>query len=99
MNPMDNLSQLLLRTRQEQDLSREELASLAKVSTSFIRDAELDAGRCTFGKLQQLCAALGLRWTLNTHQAPIWPETKSYGIQAATALAERSPTPQAKGSA
>jgi HTH-type transcriptional regulator / antitoxin HipB len=95
MSLTDNLSQLLLRTRQEQGLSREELASLAQVSTSFIRDAESDAERCSFGKLQQLCTALGLRWTLNTHQTAIWPAPKTYGMKAME-QAVGSPATQAK---
>ena len=54
------LTELLLSTRKQQHLSREELAGLANVSTSFIRDAELDAAKCSFGKLVSLMAALGL---------------------------------------
>jgi ribosome-binding protein aMBF1 (putative translation factor) len=73
MNSLSDLSQLLLQARQQQGLSREDLASLAQVSTSFIRDAEHDAARCSFGKLQQLCAALGLSWTLNASHTTIWP--------------------------
>jgi transcriptional regulator with XRE-family HTH domain len=59
---LNALTQLLHTTRKQQGLSREELAGLAQVSTSFIRDAEQDAAKCSFGKLTHLIDALGLTW-------------------------------------
>lgn len=60
INSANQLSQLLQTTRKQQHLSREELSGLANVSTSFIRDAEQDSAKCSFGKLVSLMAALGL---------------------------------------
>ena len=61
----DQLSQLLQTIRKQQHLSREELAGLANVSTSFIRDAENDSAKCSFGKLSNLIIALGLKLQIN----------------------------------
>lgn len=62
INSPDQLTQLLQTTRKQQRLSREDLAGLANVSTSFIRDAEQDSAKCSFGKLVSLMSALGLKW-------------------------------------
>lgn len=69
MDLTENLSLLLLRTRQEQGLSREELAGLAQISTSFIRDAEKSADNCSYGKLIRLMTALGIKWFIPTNPA------------------------------
>lgn len=59
-----SLSELIRHTRKKQGLSREALAGLAQVSTTFIRDAEKDVGACSFGKLMRLLQALGLQWSI-----------------------------------
>lgn len=46
--------------RKHQRLSREQLAAVSGVSPSFIRDAESDPARCSFGKLLRLVQSLGL---------------------------------------
>jgi transcriptional regulator with XRE-family HTH domain len=68
MEPEENLSQLIRQTRKQQGLSREALAGLAQVSTTFIRDAEKDVSQCSFGKLMRLLEALGLQWKVNGAQ-------------------------------
>lgn len=50
----------LLAERKRQGLSREQAASVCNVSTSFIRDAETQPGRCTLSKLLQVVNGLGL---------------------------------------
>ncbi len=61
---MPALAQQLRRERQAQGLSREQLAAVCNVSTSFIRDAETNPERCSFGRLLQLIQGLGLRVAL-----------------------------------
>ncbi len=61
---MPALAQQLRRERQAQGLSREQLAAVCNVSTSFIRDAETNPERCSFGLLLQLAQGLGLRVAL-----------------------------------
>jgi HTH-type transcriptional regulator / antitoxin HipB len=59
----DNLpefAQRLMTERKRQGLSRVQAAAVCNVSTSFIRDAELDPGRCSLARLQQLTRGLGL---------------------------------------
>lgn len=63
-NSMSALAQQLRRERQAQGLSREQLAAVCNVSTSFIRDAETNPERCSFGLLLQLAQGLGLRVAL-----------------------------------
>jgi transcriptional regulator with XRE-family HTH domain len=58
---LNAFAQRLQNERQCQDLSREQLASVCNVSTSFIRDAESNPGRCSLEKLLQLTQGLGLR--------------------------------------
>jgi transcriptional regulator with XRE-family HTH domain len=70
MKPHTTLAQLLLQTRKQQGLSREALAGLAQVSTTFIRDAEKDVANCSFGKLMALMDALGLKWAIQTLDQP-----------------------------
>ncbi|TAG25593.1 MAG: helix-turn-helix domain-containing protein [Burkholderiales bacterium] len=67
INSSIELTQLLLAARRQQQLSREELAGLANVSTSFIRDAEQDSANCSLGKLLKLLAALGLKLHAQQH--------------------------------
>jgi len=50
----------LMTERKRQGLSRAQAAAVCNVSTSFIRDAELDPGRCSLARLQQLTSGLGL---------------------------------------
>jgi transcriptional regulator with XRE-family HTH domain len=65
MNTEKFLSSLIQQTRKQQGLSREALAGLAQVSTTFIRDAEKDVSQCSFGKLMRLLEALGLQWKVS----------------------------------
>lgn len=58
------LAQRLQAERKLQKLSREQAAAVCNVSTSFIRDAETDPARCSFGKLLTLMRGLGLRLEL-----------------------------------
>jgi ribosome-binding protein aMBF1 (putative translation factor) len=62
---LNSLAQRLQRERQFQNLSREELAAICNVSTSFIRDAESTPGRCSTEKLLQLIQGLGLQITIS----------------------------------
>ncbi|MGM9425868.1 helix-turn-helix domain-containing protein [Hydrogenophaga sp. MI9] len=50
----------LMAERKRQGLSRAQAAAVCNVSTSFIRDAESDPGRCSLARLQQLTRGLGL---------------------------------------
>ena len=54
------LAENLKNERKQQGLSREQAASVCNVSTSFIRDAETDPGRCSMAKLSQVINGLGL---------------------------------------
>ena len=54
------LAQRLQAERRRQRLSRAQAAAVCNVSTSFIRDAESDPARCSFGKLLLLMRGLGL---------------------------------------
>lgn len=55
--------------RKRQGLSRAQAASVCDVSTSFIRDAETEPGRCSLAKLSQVINGLGLRMTVTGWQA------------------------------
>lgn len=68
------LAQRLRYERQRQGLTREQLAAVCNVSTSFIRDAESDPGRCTLERLLQLTQGLGLRATMEGWQSDPPPE-------------------------
>ena len=78
MSPESNLAlaELFTNSRQQQQLSRETLSGLAGVSVSFIRDAERDPASCSVGKLQQLCAALGMNLAICAGTTLVWPETR-----------------------
>jgi transcriptional regulator with XRE-family HTH domain len=65
---LNALALRLARERQLQGLSREELAAVCNVSTSFIRDAESNPGRCSLALLLQLTEGLGLKATLDGWQ-------------------------------
>ena len=62
------LAKRLMTERKRQGLSRAQAASVCNVSTSFIRDAEFDPGRCSLGRLQQLIRGLGLTLTVTGWQ-------------------------------
>jgi len=66
-----SLSQRLKHERQLQNLSREQLAAVCNVSSSFIRDAESDPGRCSAERLLQLVEGMGLRVTISGWQNDI----------------------------
>jgi HTH-type transcriptional regulator/antitoxin HipB len=68
---LNALAQRLQNERQRQDLSREQLAAVCNVSTSFIRDAESNPGRCSLEKLLQLIQGLGLQLTVTGWQNDI----------------------------
>jgi HTH-type transcriptional regulator / antitoxin HipB len=54
------LASQLIAERKRQGLSRTQAAAVCNVSTSFIRDAESDPGRCSLAKLLRLVNGLGL---------------------------------------
>jgi HTH-type transcriptional regulator / antitoxin HipB len=54
------LASQLMAERKRQGLSRTQAAAVCNVSTSFIRDAESDPGRCSLAKLLRLVNGLGL---------------------------------------
>ncbi|MDO5624961.1 MAG: helix-turn-helix transcriptional regulator [Pseudomonadota bacterium] len=58
--PLAALAARLQAERKRQNLSREQAAAVCNVSASFIRDAESDPARCSFGKLLMLVRGLGL---------------------------------------
>jgi HTH-type transcriptional regulator/antitoxin HipB len=57
---LEELASALSAERKRQKLSREDLAAVCGVSTSFIRDAESNPENCTLGKLMKLINGLGL---------------------------------------
>ena len=56
----NELANSLVAERKRQGLSRSQAASVCNVSTSFIRDAETQPGRCSLAKLSQVINGLGL---------------------------------------
>ncbi|MDM0115748.1 helix-turn-helix domain-containing protein [Variovorax sp. J22R133] len=68
---LPDLAQRLAAERKRQGLTRALAASICDVSTSFIRDAESDPGRCSLGKLVQLTRGLGLAMDISGwHESP-----------------------------
>ncbi|WP_096696701.1 helix-turn-helix domain-containing protein [Polaromonas sp. AER18D-145] len=65
---LNALAQRLTHERQLQGLSREQLAAVCNVSSSFIRDAESNPGRCSLELMLQLTEGLGLKATLSGWQ-------------------------------
>jgi HTH-type transcriptional regulator / antitoxin HipB len=57
---LPELASHLIAERKRQGLSRAQAAAVCNVSTSFIRDAESDPGRCSLAKLLRLVNGLGL---------------------------------------
>ena len=57
---LPELASQLSAERKRQGLSRAQAAAVCNVSTSFIRDAESDPGRCSLVKLLRLVNGLGL---------------------------------------
>lgn len=76
---LNALAQRLNRERQLQGLSREQLAAVCNVSSSFIRDAESNPGRCSLERLLQLTEGLGLKATLSGWQNDIKNNPQSDG--------------------
>lgn len=68
---LNSLALRLAHERKLQDLSREQLAALCNVSTSFIRDAESNPGRCSLALLLRLTEGLGLTAAINGWQNDI----------------------------
>lgn len=72
----DTLSEFakrLMTERKRQGLSRAQAAAVCNVSTSFIRDAESDPGRCSLARLQQLTGGLGLTLSVTGWQGAAGP--------------------------
>lgn len=69
------LAQHVARERRSQGLSREQAAAVCNVSTSFIRDAESNPGRCSLAKMVLLTQGLGLTLAITgfTDSAPPLP--------------------------
>ncbi len=66
---LNSLAQGLQDERKRQGLTREQLASVCNVSTSFIRDVESNPGRCSLERMLQLMQGLGLRLTVSGWQS------------------------------
>ena len=64
LDTFGSLANLLTIERKRQGLSRAQAASVCNVSTSFIRDAETEPGRCSLAKLSQVINGLGLTMTV-----------------------------------
>lgn len=64
----EELASRLTAERKSQGLSRAQAASVCNVSTSFIRDAETEPGRCSLVKLSQVINGLGLTMTVTGWQ-------------------------------
>ena len=67
---LPSLAQRLMAERKRQGLSRAQAAAVCNVSTSFIRDAESDPGRCSLTRLLQLTHGLGLTLAVTGWDAP-----------------------------
>lgn len=81
---LPELARCLLSERRRQGLSREQAAAVCNVSTSFIRDAERDPGRCSLALLLQLTRGMGLTMTLTGWQTPEpAPETAEPAVPTA----------------
>jgi DNA-binding transcriptional regulator YiaG len=57
---LTNLSLQIKTHRRSQGLSQADLAALSGVSTSFVRDAETQVGKCTVERLLKVWTTLGL---------------------------------------
>lgn len=62
------LAHRLQEERKTQGLSREQAAAVCNVSTSFIRDAESNPGRCSLERIVQYTCGLGLKLTFTGWQ-------------------------------
>ena len=60
-NNLAHLARQLRQERKRQGLTRTQAAGICNVSESFIRDAESEPSRCSWGLLLQLIGGLGLR--------------------------------------
>lgn len=81
---LNALAQRMNRERQLQGLSREQLAAVCNVSSSFIRDAESNPGRCSLELLLQLTEGLGLKATIDGWQNDIKNNPPSNGPSEAS---------------
>ena len=81
---LNALALRLSRERQLQGLSREQLAAVCNVSSSFIRDAESNPGRCSLELLLQLTEGLGLTATLDGWQDDIKNKPSANGPSGAS---------------
>jgi HTH-type transcriptional regulator / antitoxin HipB len=59
--------------RKRQNLTREQMAGICGVSSSFIRDAESDPAKCTLGRLLRVTEALGMQLAFTGSQIPPAP--------------------------
>ena len=81
---LPELAKRLMAERKRQGLSRAQAASVCNVSTSFIRDAETDPGRCSLARLLHLTSGLGLTLTVAGWQgADQKPESDAGGPTSA----------------
>jgi HTH-type transcriptional regulator/antitoxin HipB len=86
---LPELAKRLMAERKRQGLSRAQAASVCNVSTSFIRDAETEPGRCSLARLLQLTSGLGLTLTVaGWHGADRTSEADAAG--PTSALSEKS---------
>lgn len=69
LDTFNELASRLTAERKRQGLSRSQAASVCNVSTSFIRDAETEPGRCSLAKLSLVINGLGLTMTVAGWQA------------------------------
>lgn len=69
LDTFNELGSRLITERKSQGLSRSQAASVCNVSTSFIRDAETEPGRCSLAKLSLVINGLGLTMTVAGWQA------------------------------
>lgn len=71
---LHQLAQDLHAHRRMLGLSRQKAAALARLSVSFIRDAEADPGQCSLQRLLQLTRVLGIKlWSGEPPAQPASP--------------------------
>jgi HTH-type transcriptional regulator/antitoxin HipB len=72
-----DLALALIAERKRQKLSREEVAAVCGVSTSFVRDAESSPENCSLSKLAKLINGLGLSLEVSGLLVPQFDSPKS----------------------
>lgn len=84
---LPELAKRMLLERKRQGLTRAQAASVCGVSTSFIRDAEDDPGRCSLALLLRLIQGLGLSLAVDGWQAPEITRSTASGASSLAAQA------------